>query len=302
MAKFLILGGLAWDRVIRLSGPVAPGARLAGEILPAGMSDPHPLAGRLGGGAANAAVALVKAGCAVAVAGVLSRDDAGRLVQAALARAGVDMSLVQQTDSPSALTLILIDPSGERTIIGVQPANGAPQDQSLAATRDRLSGAVARRLAAEPFCGVFLRAPIRVDIPAGILTIAHWAGGESLPAADVVVASSSDIGDPDPGAAFRRVREVSGPRPRWLVLTHGAQGALAFSDDRTVRAPGRRVLVKDATGAGDIFAAGLMQALAARAGMEAALNHACQWGAMAASLDGSAPLGAPDGAFRPYTD
>lgn len=302
MTKFLILGGLAWDRVIRLSGPVMPGARLGGELLATALSDPHPLPGRLGGGAANAAVALAKAGCAVTVGGVLSRDVPGRLVRAALEQAGVDVALVEPTDTPSALTLILVDPAGERTIIGVRPAEDVAQNRSYSASTARLSDAVARRLAAEPFGGVFLRAPIAVDIPSETLTIAHWGGGELLPRADIVVASSNDLIDPDPGAAFRRVREIAGTRLRWLVLTLGARGALAFSGDRMVTAPGRPAQVKDATGAGDVFAAGLMQALAARADMERALNHACQWGATAASLEGSAPLSAPVNAFRPYTD
>ena len=51
MADFLVIGALALDRPIWLSGPLEPGARLLGRTLDGA------LAPRLGGGAANAATA-----------------------------------------------------------------------------------------------------------------------------------------------------------------------------------------------------------------------------------------------------
>ncbi|HYD44715.1 MAG TPA: hypothetical protein VEA79_05565, partial [Phenylobacterium sp.] len=74
MADLLIIGALALDRPIRLSAPLAPGARLTGQTL-GGRLEP-----RLGGGAANAGVALVHAGHRVRVAaGVGSDADGDRL-------------------------------------------------------------------------------------------------------------------------------------------------------------------------------------------------------------------------------
>ena len=48
MADFAVIGALALDRPVRLGAPLVPGARVAGTSL-GGV-----LAGRLGGGGANA--------------------------------------------------------------------------------------------------------------------------------------------------------------------------------------------------------------------------------------------------------
>ena len=50
-----------------------------------------------------------------------------------------------------------------------------------------------------------------------------------------------------------------------------------------------------------MFAAGLLDALAAGADIEEALPHACAWGAAAAGLDCSAPVDAPAGTFRAWS-
>ena len=55
----------------------------------------------------------------------------------------------------------------------------------------------------------------------------------------------------------------------------------------------------DTTGAGDCFAAGLLEALTAGAEMEQALVQACAWGAVAVGLEASAPLDGVFPAFRP---
>jgi sugar/nucleoside kinase (ribokinase family) len=85
------------------------------------------------------------------------------------------------------------------------------------------------------------------------------------------------------------------------VVTHGEAGAVAFGrDGERIAARVEPVVARDATGAGDAFAAGLLDALVAGAPMERALAHACAWGATAAGLEGSAQVGAPPGTFRAW--
>ncbi|MGZ3315001.1 MAG: PfkB family carbohydrate kinase [Caulobacteraceae bacterium] len=83
---------------------------------------------------------------------------------------------------------------------------------------------------------------------------------------------------------------------------HGAAGAVAHGRDGVrIAAKAPPAVTLDATGAGDVFAAGLLDALTGGAAMDQALAHACAWGAAAAGLDSSAPVGAPAGTFRDWS-
>jgi len=117
MAAFLVIGALALDRPIWLSAPVQRGGRVAGRSLD------QQLGPRLGGGGANAGVALANSGAAVHVASVVSQDADGDRVlsMAAAAAAGLDVSLVRRREGASRTTLILIDPDGERLVLGLDP-------------------------------------------------------------------------------------------------------------------------------------------------------------------------------------
>ena len=194
---------------------------------------------------------------------------------------------------------MLIEPSGERTLIATRgpqawPASGpvlAPgfDPAPIAAFAPDL---VVLR-AAPGFDGSFVRADA--------IVVAHlpWRGAAWGGRVDAVVWSRADLpgwaGDRD------RARAHLGAAAVWAVETRGAEGATAEGPGRAiigVRPPA--ILPVDATGAGDAFLAGLGDALAAGAGMEAALAHACGWGAALASVDGSAPPGRVAG-LEPFT-
>jgi sugar/nucleoside kinase (ribokinase family) len=118
----------------------------------------------------------------------------------------------------------------------------------------------------------------------------------------VVVASADDLPEGVAGDPFAAVAAHLGDRLSWVVVTHGTAGAIAHGQDGSrIAAQTPSVVARDATGAGDVFAAGLLDALAAGAPMDQALAHACAWGAAAAVLDSSAPVGAPPGTFTSWS-
>jgi ribokinase len=94
---------------------------------------------------------------------------------------------------------------------------------------------------------------------------------------DVVVASGTDAGE-------RFARGMLDPEPRYIVLTHGAQGGdWVGEEDRSGRwaaseLPGEPV---DAYGCGDAFAAGLTFGLARHDELQPALELAARCGAHA---------------------
>ncbi|HYD43831.1 MAG TPA: PfkB family carbohydrate kinase, partial [Phenylobacterium sp.] len=129
--------------------------------------------------------------------------------------------------------------------------------------------------------------------------IAHWPSLYAGPA-DVLVASADDLDPETLAAPYRAGRAAVGERLAWVVVTRGGDGAAAYGPDGEIHVAAPPAVVQDATGAGDIFAAGLLDALVAGAEMEAALAHACAWGSAAVTLDASAPVDAPPGTFRPF--
>lgn len=107
MSRMGVVGGLNLDDVFYLDGPLCPGQRMRA----------HRREHRVGGGGANTAVALALTGNAVRLWGAVGDDEAGRRILAVLAGYGVDISNVARRAGPTPCPLILVDDTGERTII-----------------------------------------------------------------------------------------------------------------------------------------------------------------------------------------
>ena len=283
MADFVVIGALALDRPVWLSGPLAPGVRLRGRTRQGA------LAGRLGGGGANAGVALARAGHGVALAAFASAGADGDAALAAAQAAGLDTGRVVRR-AGGGMTVILIDPAGERVVLGLDaeavtlpdllpPDDGAAFDGLY--VRSPFPGASAWAQAC--------RGPV----------VAHWPAGDFAGPCDVLVASADDCGPGELADPFAAGRAQVGARLEWMVVTHGAADVVAYDGARSVSVTPPPAKVVDATGAGDVFAAGLLEALVAGADIEAALRHACRWGAVAVGLDSSAPLAGDFPPFRP---
>lgn len=287
MGELLVIGALAWDRPIRLSGPLAPGARLVGRTLEGR------LAGRLGGGGANAATALAKAGRRVALASMIGQDAAADAALEDAQAAGIDVALVGRRDGDSKTTLILIDPAGERVVMGLDWEPKALPDLAPPSSAPGLRPAGLFIRSAYPGAEAWAQA-------CGGPVILHWPSPTYRGRADVVVASADDLEPAIAADPLGAARAALGAPLAWVVVTHGARGATAFGADSRIDAPAPLAAVVDATGAGDIFAAGLLDALSAGAPMARALPHACAWGAAAVGLDSSAPLEAAAGTFRAF--
>ncbi len=153
-----------------------------------------------------------------------------------------------------------------------------------------------------PFGGLFVRAPYPgAEAWAAACrgpVVAHWPAGGFAGPCDVLVASMDDCDAATLADPFAAGRAQVGEQLQWMVLTRGGHGVTAHNGERVLRATPPPAQVVDATGAGDCFAAGLLEALSAGADMRSALAHACAWGAVAVGLDASAPLTGAFPAFR----
>lgn len=290
MPHILVVGNINADRVLRLREPLRADGKLLADDL--GL--------RLGGAAANAASALVAAGDRVRLVGFVGSDATGLQVRELLRQWDWDVGGVLPLDGPTSSCLVLIGPDGERAVIGLGghavpgewpalPLDGI--DAVYLASRWPLPAVETARLAVS-----------------GIPVVAQIESAAVVPAPAVVVAPVERFGGGDPWPAVR----AGGLAPQWLVVTRGAQGAMATDGRVCLDVPAEPAEVVDTTGAGDAFAAGVVHGTARGWPMQARLALAAHWGAVAVGHFGSTfpatpggPPGYPDTTGvrrRPYAD
>jgi sugar/nucleoside kinase (ribokinase family) len=270
MATILIIGSVACDEVIRLHAPLRAGSHNGGS----------PCELRIGGGAANTAMALARGGDLARVISAVGDDPEGATLITTLEDAGVDTSLIDRTAKASTRSLVMLDPAGERTVVNLTRAV-VPIPVNL----DKHPADALYIRSADPA----LR-PLMDERCQQGLVVAHVPPlDEGALPAQVLVCSASDLDADflaDPFAAGRR---IAGSRLQWIVVTRGADGATAYGKEGRIEATAPKRKVIDSTGAGDVFAAGLLHALAAGREMEEALRTAIHWGSASVTYAGTVP-------------
>ncbi|TAN55789.1 MAG: hypothetical protein EPN26_04800 [Rhodospirillales bacterium] len=272
MARILVLGTIAQDHVVRLPGPLVSGSHQDGL-------DKGP---RLGGGGANAAVALARAGDTALLAGAVGDDPAGNDLIQELKALGVDTSLTVRLQAPSSRSIVMTDPAGERTIVNLHRLlESEPPRRVLNIAADAMYVRSRKQGLASLMAEMSERMTVVAEVPPLIPGMAP---------AQVLIGSASDLNAEFLADPFKNGQSVAGGRLQWMVVTQGAQGAEAFGADCAhLIQPARQVKVVDSTGAGDAFAAGLTHALARGKAMAEALKIAVAWGTAATQYDGSVP-------------
>jgi len=235
-----------------------------------------------GGSPFNVAIGLGRLGAPTGFFSRLSTDFFGDLLAKTLAGNGVDGRYLRRAADPSTLAFVSPPSDGEPQYAFY--ASGAA-DRSLtehdlpAAFDDTVTclhfsfGAIT--LETQPAAGALERlmrreAKRRVlaldpNIRAGLI---HDRTGycrklESWVAAmDLVKVSRADLDWLYPGRDVAEAAEAwRGLGPRLVVVTLGAEGAMALMDGHKVLVPGRRVKVVDTVGAGDSFHSALLAGL-----------------------------------------
>jgi ribokinase len=270
LATILIVGSIAWDEVVRLDAPLRAGSHNGGRWT----------GERVGGGAANTAMALARAGDWPRIVSAVGEDKHGERLLEALQALGVDVQLVQRHAEATTRSLVLLDPDGERTIVNLARA-AVPLPHDLA----DISADSCYVRSADPALTQVLARRARTGI-----VVAHVPPIKPrFRPAQVLVGSASDLDDAflaDPFAAGRR---IAGEVLQWVVVTLGHRGAAAYGDGECLEETAPTVEVLDSTGAGDVFAAGLLHALAAGHGMQAALATAVAWGSASVRYESTVP-------------
>jgi ribokinase len=265
-----------------------------GETVQGSAFERHP-----GGKGANQAVAAARAGAAAHLLGAVGNDAHGAYLLDTLRSYGVEVGGVETVEAPTGVALILVG-GGDNQIVVVPGAN-ARIDPARAAALDFQPGGVCVAQLEAPAVAIraaFERARARraraLFNPAPALP----EGRALFPLADVIVVNETECAlfagtDADWSAAADAVRAAGRAldlrADQALIVTLGAQGAVALLGDRVAAVPGHPVAAIDTTGAGDCFCGYLAAALARGTGIEDALGEANAAAALAVTAKGAAP-------------
>ena len=250
------------------------------ELVPGRVSH-APAFVRAGGVPVNAALAAVGARCAVV--GRVGADPAAAAVRAALEGAGVEAILAVDDELPTGT--FVESGHGEARAIAVDRGASARLSAAdlppLAARAVLVSGHVLLRddtfaaaraaleAAAAPLVAVVAAGPIGADFHE------RARGANVLLANEEEAWALTGLGPAEAAAELARRYEL-------VVVTAGAEGAVAARRGELVVARPSRPLEFGRAGAGDAFAGVLLVSLAAGVELQAALDRACEAGLRAA--------------------
>ncbi|TWF59227.1 PfkB family carbohydrate kinase [Neorhizobium alkalisoli] len=241
MPRVIVIGGVNHDRIWRLSDPLVRGGRLhvASQEI------------QLGGGGFFTGSQLLDLGAEVSMVTWLRSDAQGYAALDTLKQMGFETREVAMEAGETSLLEILLEPNGERTIMGL-PSHARPPF-TIAAP---LTGNAAYINALSLDAGLVHALD---DIPI-VVTQLPLRPATPRPA-DYVISSRDDV-DGDLDTAWQRAGAIAGSRLKMLVLTDGPEPITLFDGKDTVKVvPQQRIEVKSAIGAGDRFSGAMLFAL-----------------------------------------
>jgi ribokinase len=250
-----VVGSANLDLVYRV--PVLPAP---GQTVLADDREQH-----LGGKGNNQATAVARAGADVTFVAAVGDDEAGALIRDGIATAGAEKVLLRNGSRPTGTALIMVDASGENSIVVDSGANAElvelTEDERVAIAEAailllQLEIPLATVIAAAQHARagdtlVVLNAAPMCELPA-----------ELLASVDLLIINETEAeqltGHSDPHAAISGLLDTV----ERVIVTLGAEGVLAATrSDGTITLPGHRVPVLDTTGAGDTFCGALVAEL-----------------------------------------
>jgi sugar/nucleoside kinase (ribokinase family) len=293
--RVICVGDVMIDILATLPTPLAIGSDTPATISLLG-----------GGSAANTASWLVSAGTDATLIARIGVDTFGQLARTELLAAGVECRLAIDEQTPTGSCIVLVDTSGERTMIPDAGANRqldvADIDRALfvagshlhlsayALFHQGLDAAVhALRLARS--AGMTMSVDAASTAPLAELgpeRFAEFVGNRLMLLANAEEAQLLS-GKTDPEAAAAAL----GSRFGTAIVKLGADGALWSGSSGLVRVATAPLEGVDTTGAGDAFAAGVLSAALAGAEPAVCLRAGNELAATACRLRGGRPVKRP---------
>lgn len=285
MSHIIVVGSLNMDLVAH-----APHHPQPGETILGGDFATFP-----GGKGANQAVAAARLGAHVKMVGRVGGDSFGEALLQTLARDGVDTTHIRRVpESPTGVALIVVDATGQNTIVVAGGANAMLTAEDVSAAESAFAGSAVLLLQLESPLPAVVRA-IDLAKKHGSKVILNPAPAQMLEAAllaqvDYLIPNQTELallaGVDSVESAANRLRSIG---VRNVIVTLGGDGVFAANDEGETRLAAHRVKIVDTTAAGDAFVGGFAVALAEGRSFREALAWGNAAGALAVTRAGAQP-------------
>jgi sulfofructose kinase len=286
------VGQISLDRVAVLSRWPRSGEKLA--LAEAANARP-------GGQVATAVLAASRLGLSGRLVAAVGDDADAEPALAPLRAAGIDLACVRRVAGAATRSaLVLVDPRGERTVLGHRDPRLALAPAHL--SREAIADARVLLVDGEdPDAAKWAVAVAREAGVASVLDVerSDRAAVELATSTDFPIVSESFCADSENPPSDRAVRtwlaRLANAGARMAVVTRGERGALAICDGEIFEQSAIRVSAVDTTGAGDVFRGAFAWAVVRGASARRAIAWAATAGALAcrgAGAQGALPSAA----------
>lgn len=228
----------------------------------------------IGGGAANAAVTCGRQGLRTATIVKVGNDAHGSAVLEAIREEGVRVFSLRDKKEGTAYSVILLSPSGERTILSYRGASNDIQKKEihLSALSGKWLYVTPGRIPFSVIYEIVTRAKkkgmrIAMNPSRGYVEMRYKKLKPIFDVLDIVFLNREEAAELT-GSAYNKERDIFKKLDEMVdgiaVMTDGPRGVAASDGTRIYRAGiYKEKLVADRTGAGDAFGSGFVAALAA---------------------------------------
>lgn len=290
MSEIVVLGSLNMDLVVRVGRVPYHGETMFGESF----------ATFPGGKGANQAVAAARLGARVAMIGGVGADAFGPELLEIMRREGVEINQVEQNpQAPTGIALIMLDQTGQNTMIVVSGANTQLKTDAVLRSLEKMTNI---RLLITQFEVSMdtTQAAIAWAQSQHIAVLLNAAPARQVPPAffkgtDYLVVNEQETecltGAPvhDPSSAALAAQQMGAWGVPVVIVTLGAQGAVVWAQGQATHVPARQVKVVDTTAAGDAFIGGLANAVLKKMPITEAVRYANCAGALSTMTLGAQP-------------
>ncbi len=285
MSDILVIGSLNADLVVKSPRFPKPGETISGEDLQI----------IAGGKGANQAVAVARQGVDVAMVGRVGNDSFASFLVNNLKANKINTTHVLETESATGTAIIVVDSSGQNSIVLSPGANGKVTSKDVDSAPDAKILLLQFEIPMETVLyatKVYKSKGTKVILnPAPAKEISD----ELLSHVDILIPNESELSllsnksVTDIKSAEVAAKDLLKHGIETIIVTLGENGALIVDSKQATHVNTYQVDVADTTAAGDSFIGGFSSALLQNKSLEESVRYGCACGALATTKFGAQP-------------